>query len=192
MRVAVRARSVAFVAVLLAGCRATDAKRIDATSAPSASTVPPSDSATAEGAPTSSAAPQAPRVADTWFVGTWTGTYQSTAHRIDLPPGQGGLPEWKVETKIGIGGGTLSVVALPDGSAAGSAEGPLGRQDVRGSFDGELFTARLIASSSEASSFQGTVALRRNGDWLAGELQASSTDGRNARAGTVTLTKSAH
>jgi hypothetical protein len=106
-----------------------------------------------------------------------------------LPPAQGGLPEWKVETKSGSGKGTLSLVVAPDGSITGEASGPLGAQEVRGTVEGEALTARLFPAAGVKDGYTGTVIAHREGEAFVGSLEASTADGRQSRSGTVSLRK---
>ena len=69
--------------------------------------------------------------------------------------------------------------------------GPLGHEDIRGSFDGDSLSARLIPVVGDTAAYAGTLVAHRDGDHLVGTLTAGSTDGRLARTGTLTLTKSA-
>jgi len=161
-------------------CHGKEARRELETTAPSAApAVRPPPPVTPTATP-----PQ-----DGWYVGTWTGSYQSVPHRIELPPAQGGLPEWKVEGKTGTGPGTLTLVASADGTVTGHAEGPLGKQEVRGAFEEGVLSARLV-SAGASSGYSGTLVARRDGDRVVGTFEAGSTDGHEARTGTITLEKS--
>jgi hypothetical protein len=144
-----------------------------------------------------SAAPSAVTVNATTqrFTGKWTGTYRAEAHRIELAPAQGGLPEWKVDDpKRGVGDGALSLVTDNDGSVSGTATGALGTETLRGAFDGDAFTARLIPAAGDANGFAGTLTATRapgGGDRFTGTLRAGSPDGVRARTGTFTLAMNA-
>ncbi len=166
-----------FVFFAGAACGKSHSQRNDGAASASAVAATP--------APSASAAP----VRDTWYAGTWSGTYETASHRIDLPPVQGGLPEWKVDDKRGVGKGTLSVTASADGTAAGSTDGVLGKHDVRGAFDGEEFTARFVPDDTKG--FAATLVAHRDGARVAGMLEAGSADGHLARSGTFTLAKAA-
>lgn len=175
----------------LPGCQGRTRHEEPAAAASSASATPPAPgSPAAPGAAVSASAGTATR--DAWYAGAWTGTYQSAPHHIELPPKQGGLPEWKVDDpKRGVGNGTLTLTAQADGTVVGSSTGALGEHVVRGAFDGDAFTAQLVPKATDGSGFAGTVVGHRDEDRIVGTLQASSTDGRLARSGTVTLTKAA-
>ncbi len=149
----------------------------------------------AEGVPTAApsgakaAATAAP--ADAWYLGAWTGTYESRTHRIDLPSKQGGLPQWATDDeRRGAGRGTLAVSAGPDGVAGGAATGPLGDQYLRGAFDGDTLAARLTPKETDATAFSGTLVAHRDGNRITGTLQAATADGSTTRAAKLTLSRS--
>jgi hypothetical protein len=174
------------LALALAGCRG------QAGNAPAGSVAA---SAATPGAAAPSAAPAAAPSAvvarDAWYAGAWTGTYQSTPYHIDLPPKQGGLPEWKVDDpKRAVGRGTLTLTAQPDGTVVGAGTGALGEHTVRGAFDGDALAAELVPKATDGTGFAGTFVAHRDKEQIVGTLQASSTDGHLARTGTLTLTRS--
>jgi hypothetical protein len=119
----------------------------------------------------------------------------TSVHRIELPPKAGGLPEWaaaSAEPPGRDGQGTLTVTVNADGTVTGSATGSLGDQDVRGIFDGDSFTARLIPKAASATAYSGTLVARRTEARAEGTLSASTGDGRTVRAGKVTLSPGGH
>ena len=138
-------------------------------------------------APVASAGP-APPERDAWYAGKWSGTYETRSHRIDLSTKVGGLAEWAADDgKRGSGAGTLSLVAGADGTVTGVATGPLGNVDLRGAFDGDALAVRFAPKDADDGAFSGVLVARRDGDAIAGDLNASSPDGRSARSGTVKL-----
>jgi len=105
---------------------------------------------------------------------------------------QGGLPEWSVDDgQTGTGAGTLSVTVLEDGTATGSAEGPLGKQTLHGHVDGDSLSLRAGPEEGEAAPYAGAVQVDRQREQLVGWFKASTTDGHLARDGTVTLRRTA-
>ena len=154
---------------------------------------PASAAASAPRAPARSAALAASAPAgapgEAWYAGTWRGTYESSLHRIDLPTKQGGLAEWAADDgRRGVGSGTLSITPSADGTATGTAEGPLGSADLQGAFEGDSLSLRLVPKTEEGA-FSGVIVAHRDGDRLVGTLRASTPDGRVAREGTITLTR---
>lgn len=140
-------------------------------SAPSAAP-PPS------GAPGSSASPVAP--------GSFSGTYEVSARRIDVPLARGGLPEWTVDDgKRGVGSGTLELQVGPDGSVTGVGRGVLGDQRITGSIDGSALTARL--ESAAPGGYGGTLTAEVSGPRLSGTLRVSTGDSQTARTGSALL-----
>lgn len=135
------------------------------------------------------AAPATAPSGEAWYAGTWRGTYNSALHRIELPTKQGGLAEWAADDgRRGTGPGTLSITPGADGTATGTAEGPLGSADLRGAFDGDSLSLRLVPKTEEGS-FSGVIVAHRDGDRLVGTLRAATPDGRMAREGTIALTR---
>jgi hypothetical protein len=98
---------VAIVACL--ACR----ERSEVAPTASASAAAPAPSASSEPAP--------------WYVGTWSGTYESQRHAIDLDPKQGAPAAWAEEAdeKRGAGKGTLEIAIDESGNAQAKAKGPL-------------------------------------------------------------------
>jgi hypothetical protein len=122
--------------------------------------------------------------------GEWTGSYQSVAHRLDLPPKLGGLPIWKIDDgKRAVGQGKISMTVQPDGTIAGAASGPLGDQALRGAMEGDAIAAKFVPMPADLSGYAGTLVARREGDHLTGTFAAATSDGLLAREGTLTLTK---
>jgi hypothetical protein len=113
-------------------------------------------------------------------------------HRIDLSSKVGGLPEWAGagNPANATGHGTLKLTAAADGTVTGTAEGSLGDQEVRGAFEGDAFTARLVPKTGDATAYAGTLTAHREASQAVGVLVASTGNGHDARAGTVTLSKS--
>jgi hypothetical protein len=99
------------------------------------------------------------------------------------------LPEWKTDDgREGVGHGKLELTASADGSVVGTATGPLGDEEVRGTADGDALTARLLPKPPGL--YGGTLVLQRKDDGWTGTLSASRSDGRVARTGAVTLSRS--
>jgi hypothetical protein len=129
---------------------------------------------------------------DSWYAGTWTGTYEAAKHHIDLPAKIGGLPEWAAdEGARGTGKGSVRLTPDSTGAATGSVEGPLGPAVLEGAFDGDVLALRFYPKNAERSGFSGVLIARRDGERLTGSLDAATTDGRVARTAQITLERAA-
>jgi hypothetical protein len=169
----------ALLALAAAACDREGGSSAPASTAASAAQAGPA----ATPAPAPSTAPSG-----VWAEGAWTGAYDSTPHRIDLPAKQGGLPAWAAdEGKAGVGKGSVKLAIGSDGRASGEAEGALGKQEAHGAVDGEALALRLVPA--EAGGFAGTFTGKRDGSRIVGTLNAASGDGLVARAAAITLTR---
>jgi hypothetical protein len=166
------------------GCAKHDASGARAEASRAAS----SASAGLTTAPPSASAPSA---RSTWFAGEWTGTYRAAAHRIDLPTNRGGIPEWKIDDgKAYVGPGTVEIHCGTDGTVSGKLHGSLGDQDLLGDADDQSLHARILPNGTAPSALAGTLTMTRSGADVAGDLSASTADGRLARTATLNLTRS--
>lgn len=173
-------RSLACLALAAATALAC---REQATPAPEAapSAAPSSRAVTAPSA-TAGAAERA------WYEGSWSGTYESALHRIELPVG--GVRAWKDDDgKAGSGTGTLNLSIAQDGRVSGEAEGPLGPLTVSGELDGETLRVHLAPDGGGGKDFRGVLVAGREGDRLRGTLRASTGDSLVVRAAPVELNK---
>jgi hypothetical protein len=176
-------RRAHFVAAALAltGCKEREQEGPPAppSSAPPISTTPLVGSSARAAVPSAAA----------WYAGSWHGTYESSPHRIELSAKQGGLPEWAVDDgHRGTGSGTLTLTPGADGTATGTAQGPLGSAELRGAFDGDTLALRLVPTTDDGA-FSGVMVAHRDGERVIGTFQASTPDGRVAREGKVALTR---
>lgn len=156
---------------------------------------PPSSSVLPKAASATSAAPSAtspePAKPDSWFAGTWHGTYQAQRYEIEVPKNEGAR-EWKSDdggTHSGEGKITLDVSVT--GALRGTATGPLGPLVLSGEVDGETLRVRARPRDPGERAFHGFVLLTRQGGRLKGRLQAATGDSRTVRDAAVELSKGA-
>jgi hypothetical protein len=174
------ARIVLASGLLLTGCK-DKAKG----AAPAAVT---SVAASAAAAPSGAVA--APEESAPWFVGTWSGTYQSRHHLIQMDRKDGAVRAW-AEDKGQTGSGTGKLTLRIDDSRAvrGGGTGPLGELVASGELDGEVLRVRLIPKDPAAeSSFAGFLIAKRVTSGFEGSIQASTGDGATVRDAPVRLT----
>lgn len=118
----------------------------------------------------------------------FSGSYEASAHRLDLPAARGGLPEWAADDpKRGTGHGTIELEIVDDGTVSGDANGPLGHQRLTGSLEAGKLFARL--QGSQAADYSGTLVATRDGQRISGTIQASAGDSRSSRTAAVTLSQ---
>ena len=138
-------------------------------------------SATVAAATASSAAAPAAPV-------TWTGTYKSTAGTIYVPDGgEWANTKWRGDPGTdGVGDGTLTIVAAPNGDVTGTIDGALGPGTVAGRLDGDALSATV-----RAKTFTGTLtATKASTGAVEGSLHAASTyDAHLLRDATFSLAK---
>lgn len=151
----------------------------------------PAPSATASAAPLApgaSAEPPAPpgstSPAETL---RFSGTYEASAHRLDLPIARGGLPEWTADDPRRATGSGVIELEISGGQVSGEASGPLGHQRVTGSFESGKLFARLTASDGAA--YSGTLVATQDGSRITGTVQASAGDSHSSRTATVALSR---
>jgi hypothetical protein len=146
--------------------------------------VAPTASASAAPAPSASSEP-AP-----WFVGTWSGTYDSQRHAIDLDRKQGAPAAWAEEAdeKRGAGKGTLEIAIDESGQAHAKAKGPLGELSGSGAVENERVALRLTPANPDEG-YAGTLLTSLKDDALVGEIRASSPDSLSVRRAAVKLVK---
>jgi hypothetical protein len=146
--------------------------------------------ATASATPAAPAPPQAP-----WYVGRWSGKYESRRYEMKMPRAEGAVREWADDPgKAGAGSGTLAIEVNDGGTAAGTATGPLGELIATGAVENDALTLQLRPAktgSPTAEVFNGFIVAKREGAALKGSLRASSGDGVLVRDGTVELTSAA-
>jgi len=134
------------------------------------------------------AAASASPAAAPWYVGSWSGSYDSTLHRMALPPRQGGIPEWAADDgKEGAGKGALAIHVDAEGVAHGTGEGALGPQGLSGAADSDLMA--LTVRPADAGGFGGTLVAHRDGPRLVGTLTVSTGDSRLARVAALVMAR---
>jgi len=124
-------------------------------------------------------------------AGQWNGTYEARPYRIEMSKKEGAVREWSADQGAShTGKGTLTVDIAEDGSASGSAKGPLGELAVTGEVDDSLLRLRFTpVDPGLAPAFTGMLVAKREGDAFTGRLQASSGDSLIVREASVSLRK---
>jgi hypothetical protein len=124
-------------------------------------------------------------------AGAWTGSYEARQYRIEMSKKEGAVREWAEDKgNSHTGKGSLTVDIAENGTASGSATGPLGELSIAGELDGELLRLRFAPVSSEqAPAFTGVLLAEREGEAFTGRLKASSGDSLIVREALVTLRK---
>jgi hypothetical protein len=168
--------SLCLMFALLAGCK-TEPKQ---EAAPAASTT--------ASAPAPAAA--APAVAQkAWFVGEFSGQYESKLVPVDIKVGA--VREWsKDDGKASSGPGKLSLKIAEDGTVEGTSEGSLGAAHVTGKVEED--TLRIQLDPSDDAGLHGVLVASRDGDGFKGAINASSGDSLRVRQATIELKKSAN
>jgi len=141
-----------------------------------------------------SAAPAPEKAQPPWFVGTWSGGYESQHYLIEMSKKEGSVKAWADDPgEIGAGTGKLSLTVGEDRQVTGTSEGPLGTLVAAGELDGDTLRVALSPrdpKGAEASaSFAGTLIASRKGEILEGRIQASTGDSQTVRDAPVRLTK---
>lgn len=164
--------------VLAAGCEKSEQP------APSPS---PSAAASAAAAPSASAA----QSAQAWYLGAWSGSYESRHHLIEMDKKQGGVKAWSEDDgNLGSGKGMLTLNVAEDRVVTGSAIGPLGEMTASGQLDEDTLRVRLSPTSPTAeNSFAGFLIAQRKGEGFVGTLNASTGDSNTVRDAPVRLSK---
>ncbi len=124
-------------------------------------------------------------------AGQWSGTYEARPYRIEMSKKEGAVREWSADQGAShIGKGTLTVDIAEDGSAKGSAKGPLGELAIAGEVDDSLLRLRFTpVDPGQAPAFTGVLVAKREGETFTGRLQASSGDSLIVREASVSLRK---
>jgi hypothetical protein len=179
---AARAVALAIVCSSAAACgksRAAGGVRATASSEASASA--------ARAASAAAASPSAP-AARRPTPASWTGTYESTAGSLYIPP------DWKhvhwagAETSAGIGEGSISLTLDPtSGRVTGTVEGPLGPGTLDGRLAEGTLTASLHPQRPSEHGFAGTLEGAVKGDHAEGTIHASLPEASALRTAIFTL-----
>jgi hypothetical protein len=170
--------------LVLLGCSKSE------TSAPAASSsaqavasAAPSALSSAAIAPSASGAPQKASA----LAGSWSGTYEAQAYKIEVPKGEG-AKEWKDDDgKTHSGDGKISLTVSDTGVVSGEASGALGDQRVVGEVDGEALRVHFAPKQPGEGAFSGFAVLEKSGAALKGRLQASTGDSRTVRDAAIEL-----
>jgi hypothetical protein len=161
---------------------------------PKASPPAPSASVAAAAAPSASASAAPAKPKAPWFVGTWSGSYESQHYLIEMSKKQGGVKAWADDPgEAGAGDGKLTLTINEDRQVTGTSQGALGDLLAAGELDGDRLRVALSPrdprGQEPSASYSGTLIAMRRGDALEGRIQASSGDSKTVRDAPVELTK---
>jgi hypothetical protein len=165
--------------LLLAGLFACEGPPPSATEAPSAV-------ASAEVAPTATAAMPPPEKSTE--AGQWKAQFQTQRGEVSVSEAVPYRPWVKDHGTAAAGKGELTVTIAPDGEVMGEGAGALGALSIRGRFEeGELRAGVTPADPELPEGMTGVLTAALVDDKLEGELRVSNPDGTIVRVAPVAL-----
>jgi hypothetical protein len=153
-----------------------------------------SSTTTASATPASSAPVAAPaEKPKPWYVGAWTGSYQSVPRRVEMKKSEGLLKEWAEDDGgVATGEGKVTLRIDEAGSVEGESKGALGDLVASGEVDENTLRVRLKPADLAAQhALSGVLLAEKQGAAFAGTMKASTGDSLVVREATIKLEKSA-